>query len=218
MRKKISRWFRRPKNPEGHVYYARLKTSIGIFYKIGFTSKSTLTERMAFGGFGDEKLIDYELFFTFRDDAWDVEQTLLEHFDKERAFGKYSNDPEKPLCNRGQSELFNRDILGLDEECYKCPDDEVLKRSGEKTEQEREGCLMILIGIVLAPFTLGFSLFFVFGGVSGIVGAGGSQRDLTQPSRPVHPRMIQECIDSLYRGGEGGDVRAKTTRRVGGDI
>jgi hypothetical protein len=36
----------------------------------------------------DENLIDHQFFFTFRDDAWDIEQTLLEHFGKHRAFGR----------------------------------------------------------------------------------------------------------------------------------
>ena len=70
---------------------------------------------MAFGGYGEEKLIDREFLFAYRKDAWDVEQTLLDYFDKHRAFKKFSNDPTMPLNGRGQTELFDHDILGLDE-------------------------------------------------------------------------------------------------------
>lgn len=194
----IKRYFSRPKFSAGNVYYAKLETSPGtFFYKIGFTGKSTLTERMAFGGNGDEKLINREFFFTFRTDAWDVEQTLLDHFDKQRAFRKYSNDPDMPLCGRGQSELFAYDILGLDEDIYKLSNQAKLKESIESRDQAGEGCLMMLIGIVLAPFTLGFSLFFLIGGASGVFGSSNSKSDLSQPTRPVHPPRIQRLIDSL---------------------
>ena len=52
---------------------------------------------MSYGNSGDEKLIDHQFFFTFRKDAWNVEQTLLEYFDRHRVFGKFSNDPKLPL-------------------------------------------------------------------------------------------------------------------------
>lgn len=198
MFKKIRRWFSRPHNPAGNVYYARLRTPQGTFYKLGFTSKPTLMERLAYGNSGDEKLIDRQFFFSFREDAWDVEQTLLEHFDKHRAFGKFSKDPMKPLCGRGQSELFAHDILGLDDDLYKLPDKATLKAMQNEHEQAGEGCLMILIGLVLIPFTLGFSLFFILGGASGVFDyVRGRQPDLAGQKRPVHPPTIQELIDTL---------------------
>ena len=86
MFKNLWRWFKRPKNPAGYVYYARLKTNCGLLYKLGYTKKPSLKERLAYGGQGDEKMIDQEFFFTYREDAWDVEQTLLEHFTRQRAF------------------------------------------------------------------------------------------------------------------------------------
>ena len=114
---KLSRFFQRPRQSAGNVYYTKLNTSHGAFYKIGFTTKSTLHERMAYNGAGDEKLIDKVLFFTPHPKAWDVEQTLLDHFGKQRAF-KRGNDPTKPLFKNGQSELFASDILGLDAGLY----------------------------------------------------------------------------------------------------
>lgn len=198
MFKKIKRWFNRPNNPAGNVYYAKLRTLQGTFYKIGFTSKSTLIERLAFGGYGDEKLIEHEFFFSYRVDAWDVEQTLLEYFDNYRAFGKFSKDPMSPLCGRGQTELFTFDILGLDDRLYT----QAEKESGEAAEvqksQSGEGCLMILIGLILVPFTLGFSLFFIFGGLAGIFESTKSGAlELSSPQRPVHPAMIEILINEL---------------------
>ena len=194
----ISRWFRRPRNPAGNVYYARLSTPLGTFYKLGFTTKPSLEERLGYDGCGDEKLIDHQFFFSFREDAWDVEQTLLDHFDRHRAFGKFSKDPMKPLCGRGQSELFHNDILGLDHALYELPDDATLKVRKDEYEQAGEGCLMILIGLVLVPFTLGFSLFFILGGASGVFSYGKSrQSDRAGPKRPTHPPTVQELIDAL---------------------
>ena len=202
MFQKIRRWFSRPHNPAGNVYYARLRTPQGVFYKLGFTTKPTLVERMGYDNCGDEKLIDREFFFSFRVDAWDVEQTLLEHFDRHRAFGKFSKDPMKPLCGRGQSELFYNDILGLDHALYQMPDEATMKAIKDEHEQAGEGCLMILIGLVLVPFTLGFSLFFILGGASGVFGYGrGRQPDLASPKRPVHPPTVQELIDALNNRG-----------------
>ena len=195
---KIRRWFNRPLNPAGNVYYARLRTPQGTFYKLGFTSKLTLVERLAYGNSGDEKLLDRQFFFSFREDAWDVEQTLLEHFDRHRAFGKFSKDPMKPLCGRGQTELFAHDILGLDEGLYKLPEKATLKAIKDEHEQAGEGCLMILIGLLLIPFTLGFSLLFILGGASGVFGSGrGHQPDLAGPKRPVHPLALQQLINTL---------------------
>lgn len=194
MFKKIRRWFARPKNPAGHVYYVRLKTLQGTFYKVGYTSRPTLTERMAYGGNGDEKLIDRELLFTFREDAWDVEQTLLDHFNKHRAFGKFSNDPLMPLSGRGQSELFNHDILGLDDELYRLSEQDRQEIESE-LGKANDGCMAVLFGLILAPFTLGFSLLFIIGGTNEVL-TYGKGRD-TARKRPQHPPKIQELLNAL---------------------
>lgn len=59
---------------------------------------------------------------------------------------------------------------------------------------------MVLIGLVLLPFTLGFSLFFILGGASGFYGKHnlGAQR----ASRPSHPPVIQGLISSLNANGQ----------------
>ena len=192
----IRRWFKRPQNPAGHVYYARLKTPSGTYYKVGFTTKSTLTERMAYGGHGDEMLIDREFLFTYRTDAWDVEQTLLEHFAKHRAFRKFSNDPMKPLNGRGQSELFAHDILGLDDDLYRLSeqDKQAIQR---ELQQANEGCVLVLLGLVLAFFTFGLSLLFIGAGASGVLADGTGTRQAVK--RPRHPPKIQELLDALIQ-------------------
>jgi hypothetical protein len=201
MFKRLRRWFNRPQNPAGHVYYARLTFPQGTFYKVGFTRKLNLVERMAFGGHGDEKQIDREFFFTYRKDAWDVEQTLLEHFDKHRAFKRFSNDPTMPLNGRGQTELFAYDILGLDSEVYKLTDDD--KAALEKDfAQANDGCLMVLLGLVLIPFTLGISLFFIVGGASSVFSFGKGHRPSVK--RPQHPRNIQALLEALNHAGTAG--------------
>lgn len=78
-----------------------------------------MVERLAYGGFGDEKLLQKELLFTFHPKGWDIEQDLLDHFGKLRAFGKYSKNLNQPLPGRGQTELFFVDILGLDVDLYR---------------------------------------------------------------------------------------------------
>lgn len=201
MFKRIKRWFQRPPNPAGHIYYVRLLTSEGVFYKVGFTVKDSVRERFAYGGYGDEHLIARELLFTFRKDAWDVEQTLLDHFNKHRAFGKFSSDPEKPLFRRGQSELFSFDVLGLDKDLYKLTEEEMASVK-EDLDTVQGGCLFLLIGIILIPFTLGFSLFFIIGGLSGFFGLQKSTVDVNK-GRPKHPPKIQSLIDELTRGTTG---------------
>lgn len=199
MFKNLWRWFKRPENPAGYVYYARLKTNCGLLYKLGYTKKPSLKERLAYGGHGDEKMIDQEFFFTYCEDAWDVEQTLLEHFTRQRAFGKYSKDARKPLCGRGQTELFAHDILGLDENLYIKPDAQTLAKIREQNKDVGGGCLFVFLGLILVPFTFGLSLLFIVGGLSGMFGRpGGIENFAAQyKQKPVHPPAIADLIKSL---------------------
>ena len=99
----------------GYLYYARLKTAWGPMYKLGFTSFSSLEERFEYKSNGDERLLDRQFLFAFRDDAFFVEQQLHRYFSKKRAFEKYSSHPALPLYKNGQSELYYEDILHLDQ-------------------------------------------------------------------------------------------------------
>jgi len=206
MFKAIKRWFARPKNPAGNVYYARLKTPTGTYYKIGYTSKSSLFERFAYGGQGDEFMLDREFFFTFHPNAWDIEQTLLEHFDKHRAFGRYSNQPQFPLSGRGQSELFKLDVLGLDEELYRRPVQFPEAPATSTHDVQTNGCMFVLLGLALAPFTLGLSLLFIVGGGLDFFSPrhGAQAATARHPTvalrRPEHPPEIRKLLATLTKG------------------
>lgn len=200
MFKKLKRWISRPSDPSGHVYYARLATPQGTFYKIGYTTKTSLAERLNFQGCGDHRFIDREFFFTYRRDAWDVEQQLLEHFEKRLAFGRFSKDPAFPLCGRGQGELFRYDVLGLDEEIYKVElDTATMEQRKSFTENMNASFWMIIIGLILLPFTLGWSLLLIAGGIAGFFGSSHDRPPSQVSRRPVHPQFIQSLIEALSK-------------------
>jgi len=161
-------------------------------------------ERLAYGNHGDEKLIEKELLFCFRRDAYLVEQHLLHYFRKHRAFKKYSNDPKMPLPGRGQSELFNSDVLGLDDDLYKTFPTELSTEAKAALDEQGTGCLLMLVALVLAPFTFGFSLLFFFMGSSAFFGPAAKQgalpsNSLKASARPVHYSALQQLIDDLKR-------------------
>lgn len=105
--------FRQPKGG-GTLYYVRLKTPVGILYKLGYTTLSSVEERLAYQGRGDEKLLDRVLFFKHFDNAAEMESAAHDHFSRKSAFGRFSNEPGMPLFGNGQSELYAKDILGVD--------------------------------------------------------------------------------------------------------
>lgn len=204
MFRKILSWFRAPTDPAGNLYYARLRTHNTTFYKLGYTTKPTLRERMAYGHHGDENLVEKELLFCFRSNAYEVEQHLLHHFRKHRAFKKYSNDPTMPLPGRGQTELFRHDVLGLDDELYKAVRTELSAEEVKVLDDQGLGCFVMFIGLVLAPFTLGLSLLFIFMGGSAFFGSaaghGASNSSaLRDGARPAHPPELERLIEALKR-------------------
>lgn len=204
MIKFVRRFFRRPSNPAGNLYYARLKAGDVTFYKVGYTSKATLLERLTYGRHGDEKLLDKELLFSFRTDAYDVEQRLLKHFRKHLAFGEFSNDPRMPLAGRGQGELFLYDVLGLDDDLYKLGGGEYSKVAKSAMEDQMLGCLFIIGGLVLAPFTLGISLIALLVGGSAFFGTGAKAFALEAEERkagrrPKHPPEIHALLEELKK-------------------
>lgn len=203
MFKTFKRWWNRPSNIAGHVYYARLATPQGTFYKIGYTTKASLAERLNYQGCGDHRYIDREFFFTYRSDAWEIEQQLLDHFEKRLAFGKYSKDSAYPLCGSGQGELFRGDVLGLDDDAYKDAADAepaTAQRRKSFAENMNASIWMIIIGVVLLPFTLGWSLLLLAGGVAGFFGSSNERPLPARASRrPVHPPFIRSLIDGLAR-------------------
>lgn len=205
MFKTFFKQFRSPADPAGNLYYVRLKTPQATFYKLGYTNMPTLVARMSFGNHGDEKLIEKELLFCFRSDAYNVEQHLLHCFRKHQAFKKYSNDPTMPLPGRGQTELFNHDVLGLDDELYEAVSTQLSTVATKAIQEQELGCLLILVALVLAPFTFGFSLLLFFMGSSAFfgpastVGVPGSGMPKAKV-RPTHPPEVEKLIEDLKSG------------------
>lgn len=105
-----------PAERSGYLYYVRLKTDVGRFYKLGFTKRVSVNERLGFGGSKNAELVDKELCFVHLDDAYDVEGRLHLYFRQKKAFGTFSADPDMPLEGSGQGELYREDILQLDDD------------------------------------------------------------------------------------------------------
>jgi len=98
----------------GNLYYIKLKTNLGIFYKIGFTTYNNINERFNYNGSSDYKLIQDIFIFQYYDNAYMKEQKLHQKYNDKRAFKKYSKESYLPLMNNGQSELYYDDVLLLD--------------------------------------------------------------------------------------------------------
>lgn len=103
-----------PEDKEGNLYYLRLKTPLGPFYKLGFTTMPSVREGFAFQNNGHEQQIDIVLGFVEAKNALSIEKTLHGHFQHKAPFLM----PEKwmPFFGNGQSELYVEDILGMDED------------------------------------------------------------------------------------------------------
>lgn len=127
-----------PACTSGHLYYVRLKTEFGIFYKLGFTSMASVEQRLSYKGSGDEKYIDKILLFSFYADGYHIEQKLHSHFYWRKTFGKYSNKSYMPLCSNGQTELYTHDILNLDPQ-FTENQERVTKRTISNTYNKRRG-------------------------------------------------------------------------------
>lgn len=100
----------------GNLYYVRIRSMYGPLYKIGFTAMSSVHERMSYGGSQDHRLIEKVLLFRQMSDAGRAEGDLHVHFSSRNAFGRFSRSADFPLTGNGQSELYFRDVLGLDDD------------------------------------------------------------------------------------------------------
>lgn len=190
--KKLTRWFNKPKVVSGNVYYVKFIFNQEVFYKIGFTTKHSINERFSYAGSSDFKYVNKVILFTYQDSAWNIEQDLLDHFRKQLAFGKYSNDPSQPLAGNGQSELFKTDVLGLDEDLYSVPDH--LKKEYKVAQtQEAEGCLFTLILMVCTGGVWAVILGFMW--VMDIINTPKTLPTISK--KPRHPQRIQDILDTL---------------------
>jgi hypothetical protein len=138
-----------PEEYEGYVYYIRLKTNNGRFYKVGFTRMSSVEQRFSYGESEAHKMIDKVFLFKYSLHAYDIEQHLHGHLRHVQAYKKYSfsslfrNLSEHPLYKDGQSELYQEDVLGLDPDYtrpfqissfFSKPKDDLIKRRMLQTD------------------------------------------------------------------------------------
>ena len=109
-----------PEDMEGYLYYVRLKTSKGIFYKIGFTRQKSVEDRFSYGGSENYRLIDKVLLFKYSMYAYVYELLLHNHLSHVKALTSggltslFRDLSEYPLFKDGQTELYKHDVLGLD--------------------------------------------------------------------------------------------------------
>jgi hypothetical protein len=101
-------------NTPGNLYYVRLKTDFGVFYKVGFTTMQSLEARLAYQGNGHELLIDKIILFTWRANGALEEDLIHRFFEPVRTFDAYGSYVDFPLYQNGQYELYTDDVLGLD--------------------------------------------------------------------------------------------------------
>lgn len=145
-----------PTNRSGNLYYIKLKTKFGPFYKLGFTKASSVVERFSYGNSPNYELIDKVLLFIPLDYGFDVETRLHNHFSTKKAFGMFSAIPDMPMYRDGQSELYFKDILGLDREYSRikhfCSWLRVKYHAGKN--EYRSGLVAILVMILMLTLSL----------------------------------------------------------------
>lgn len=194
-------------DPKGNLYYVRLNTEYGIFYKLGFTTFRSVEARMSYGGSTDWQYIDKVLMFKNLPDAFEVEQKLHTYLDKKRVFAKYSADEELPLCGNGQTELYIEDVLHLDfyyseskkiETVRKLKDKRLLIAGKTHEQDSFESILVKFFTILLAPLGLIIIIIIVMSKLEG----GDTKRE------------VSDFFDRLTRGEkekerEDAELRAK---------
>ena len=187
-----------PKSQSGHLYYVRLKTDVGIFYKIGFTTASSVKARFDYAGSRDSKYIDEVLLFTHSNKAYEVEQSLHSCLYDKKAFEEYSANEHFPLSRNGQTELYIEDVLGLDSEYSPAQKKQTLKlmeaknifisNKSEAQYKFENICIKLIAGIVLiALFPIVFLMVLLYNLIT----------------RKSSKGYLMALIDRVFRGGRG---------------
>lgn len=194
MLKSILRWWRRPEQSSGYVGYLKTIENNKVRYELRFfpDDEGELPEL--------KKYSSKPLFITYQEDGWGVEQTLLDHFSRQAIRVDRGKRADRYMRRDQCGAIFDKDVLGLDDRLY-VEAEKAQKEARLKEEANaNEGCLSLIIAIVLAPFTLGLSLLFV-------LYSGSCLRELARSTekkeqyektiRPVHPEKIQALLKSL---------------------
>ncbi|GAA5100526.1 GIY-YIG nuclease family protein [Wohlfahrtiimonas larvae] len=155
----------RPPSNKGNLYYVRFSTSLGYFYKIGFTTANSVEKRFSYNSV-DFLDIDKVLLFEYLDNAYDIEQQLHSCLSERALFKEFKNqNAVYPLFKNGQSELYLEDILGLDPEYTEEQRFQTFKNVKLAVEQnELVGILKLAASRtadrILSLSTLPFSVYF----------------------------------------------------------
>lgn len=102
-----------PTSPDGYLYYIRIASQFGPLYKLGFTKSASVERRYLLQVNADSE-VQAVFLFAHHANAYYREQQLHRHFAPTNAFGLFAASAFLPLFRNGQSELYPRDILGLD--------------------------------------------------------------------------------------------------------
>lgn len=184
------------KNRCGYVYYARLEKSERVFYAVGYSIEASLREHLIKNDSGNDESMEKVIFFTYREDAFDVFKKINSLLKSKRRIKRSISDPSLPLRDADHLALFLDDVLGLDAKLYELSD--AAKESEKGTGL---GCFFILVGLFLIPFTAGISiaLVLVFLGAFAIyehhVGHG---EEIESKKKPVLPKRLSRLVDLLY--------------------
>lgn len=147
----------------GHFYYIKLKTRLGVFYKVGFTTMNSVEARFSYDGSMDYNLVDKVLLFEYSENSYLREQRVHQKFYLKKAFPKYSKISHFPLSKNGQSELYYEDILEKDNNYSKeLAEQTKLNVNAMKINENILGYIvMFLLFVFLFPFSLIFALFIL---------------------------------------------------------
>ena len=96
-------------NKSGILYYVRFESRTHVYWKIGITN-NTINERFSAKDLKNIKAIKVWQYARTLN-AYKREQSILKKFSEFLYKGK-----EEPLSRGGNSELFTRDVLGLDKD------------------------------------------------------------------------------------------------------
>jgi len=144
----------RPTTPDGNLYYVRLKTPHGVFYKLGFTKQPSVEARFSYNGSLDYRFIDKVLLFKAMLDAYDVEIMLHTYFADDALSPLGRPDPALPLANNGQSEVYYRDVLGIDPERFPSSRKTFWQELHSSLLELKENPLKIPEALVIGAFSL----------------------------------------------------------------
>lgn len=190
---RLKKFFLRPSDTSGYVYYAKFIKAGCFFYVIGLSREKSFKENIIKNEYDES--VDKVFLYKYREDGWDVVQDILHLLKKKTKSAQYCQDSSFQLYGEGQSTHFSYDVLGLDRERY------MLSKEAEESQKESGfGCLFVLIGLVLIPFTAGISiaLVLIFIGIIAICDHSVRHgKEISEKVPPTLPPKLRSLVNSL---------------------